>query len=459
MSAELTQVAAPGAPARNWKPYPAYKDSGVEWPGKVPEHWNLKKLKSICYMKGRIGWQGLKQSEFTTEGPYLITGMNFKDGVIRWEEVYHITEERYNEAPEIQLKVDDVLMTKDGTIGKLLYVDVLPDKASLNSHLLVLRPLKESFLPKYLYYLLQSDVFKVHIELYKTGTTFFGITQEAVGIFKTILPPKNEQRFIARYLDDRTRKIDSLIEKKQKLIELLKEERAAVINQAVTKGLDPGAPMRDSGVEWLGKIPKNWNIEKLKYLVKGKLEYGANESAELEDTNLPRYIRITDFGDDGELRDDTFKSLPFEIAKNYLLQERDILFARSGATVGKTFQFKNYQGLACFAGYLIKAPPDENKIMSDFLYLFTKSNTYENWKNSNFIQATIQNISADKYNLLQITVPPIKEQKSIVQFIESKLAKTDRTIAKIEKEIALLQEYRTALISEVVTGKIDVRGE
>ena len=91
-------------------------------------------------MKGRIGWQGLKQSEFTTEGPYLITGMNFKDGKIRWDEVYHITEARYDEAPEIQLKAGDVLMTKDGTIGKLLYVDTLPDKASLN----VYATLKES---------------------------------------------------------------------------------------------------------------------------------------------------------------------------------------------------------------------------------------------------------------------------------------------------------------------------
>lgn len=149
--------------------------------------------------------------------------------------------------------------------------------------------------------------------------------------------------------------------------------------------------------------------------------------------------------------------ITFEIAKDYILQKGDILFARSGATVGKTFQFKSYQGIACFAGYLIKASPDENRVLSDYLYLFTKSNVYENWKNNVFIQATIQNIGADKYNYLQITTPSIEEQKSIVQFIESESAKIDSAVSIIEKELLLLQEYRTALISEVVTGKIDVR--
>src|SRR5690348_1799458 len=126
------------------KKYPQYINIDINGIKTIPKNWTFNKLSRICYMKGRIGWQGLKQSEFTKEGPFLITGMNFKDGVIRWDEVYHITEERYNEAPEIQLKVGDVLMTKDGTIGKLLYVDSLPDKASLNSHLLVLRPISDS---------------------------------------------------------------------------------------------------------------------------------------------------------------------------------------------------------------------------------------------------------------------------------------------------------------------------
>jgi restriction endonuclease S subunit len=194
----------------------------------------------------------------------------------------------------------------------------------------------------------------------------------------------------------------------------------------------------------------------LKYLTKEKLKYGANESAEQENHKHPRYIRITDFGEDGKLRDDTFKSLPYEVAEDYLLEDGDILFARSGATVGKTFQFKNYEGLACYAGYLIKASPSEGKILSDFLYLFTQSGLYNNWKNSIFIQATIQNIGADKYSVLEIPFPSIEEQKQIVKFIETATSKIDATVTKIEKEIGFMREYRTALISETVTGKIRV---
>ncbi len=185
--------------------------------------------------------------------------------------------------------------------------------------------------------------------------------------------------------------------------------------------------------------------------------YGANESAELEDRSLPRYIRITDFGNNGLLKNDTFKSLPIEIANQYLLEEGDVLFARSGATVGKTYHFINYEGQACFAGYLIKATADTNKIFSKFLYYFTHSGAYKNWKDSIFIQATIQNIGADKYNNLKLSLPPVEEQKQIAEYIQIETTRIDTIITKSNKKIELLQEYRTALISELVTGKIDVR--
>ena len=120
-------------------------------------------------------------------------------------------------------------------------------------------------------------------------------------------------------------------------------------------------------IEYIPDIPKHWEVWKLKFLVKERLKYGANEAAELNDRNLPRYIRITDFDNDGKLRDETFKSLPYEIAKNYLLENGDMLFARSGATVGKTLLFDSYDGIACFAGYLIKATCDNTKMDYKFL--------------------------------------------------------------------------------------------
>jgi type I restriction enzyme S subunit len=214
----------------------AMKDSGVEWIGEVPEHWSVMHFKQFSTMKGRIGWQGLKHSEFIDEGPFLITGMNFKGGRINWNDVYHISEERYKQAPEIQLKDHDVLMTKDGTIGKMLYVENIPapSKASLNSHLLVLRPIKKSFYPKYMYYQLDSATFKHYTEIVKAGTTFFGISQAAVGRYIATLPPLFEQKAIADYLNTKTAHIDNVVTIINTQIEKLKELRKTLINDVVT---------------------------------------------------------------------------------------------------------------------------------------------------------------------------------------------------------------------------------
>jgi type I restriction enzyme S subunit len=186
----------------------------------IPENWDIKRLGAISTMSGRIGWQGLKQSEFTQDAddPFLITGMNFKDGKIRWQEVYHIPTSRYEVATNIQLRRDDVLMTKDGTIGKLLYVDEIPypGKASLNSHLLVFRPLAGAYVPKFLFYQLSSKAFLEYVELNKSGSTFYGITQEAVSNYQAYLPAIPEQTAIANVLSDMDAEIAALEERRDK---------------------------------------------------------------------------------------------------------------------------------------------------------------------------------------------------------------------------------------------------
>lgn len=174
--------------------------------GLIPTDWDVKLLKSVSTMNGRIGWQGLQQDEFTEnpDDPFLITGMNFKNGKIRWDEVYRIPIKRYLEAPPIQLRPNDILMTKDGTIGKILYVDAIPypGKASLNSHLLVFRPISGQFEPKFFFYQLGSLAFAQHVELHKSGSTFFGLTQNATGKYPAILPSAAEQSAIAEVLSD-----------------------------------------------------------------------------------------------------------------------------------------------------------------------------------------------------------------------------------------------------------------
>lgn len=210
------------------------KDSGIEWIGKIPKEWEVNKIKRMCYLKGRIGWQGLKASEFIEDGPYLVTGTDFKNGRVEWESCYHISNERFVEAPEIHLKKDDLLITKDGTIGKLAYIDFLPGPTSLNSHLLLIRPTNNQCLNKFLFWMFSSSIFKFYTGLAQGGSIMESLSQKKIGEFSIPLPQLQEQQAIADFLDEKCSKIDQTIEQKQTLIKQLEEYKQSLIYECVT---------------------------------------------------------------------------------------------------------------------------------------------------------------------------------------------------------------------------------
>ena len=175
------------------KKYEAYKNSGIEWIGQIPEGWSVIPMKHYFYMKGRIGWQGLKADEFTEDGPYLVTGTDFVNGKVCWERCYHISEERFNEAPEIHVEKGDLLITKDGTVGKLALIDEKPEKVSLNSHLLILRPTKNNVDNHFVYWALQSINFKDYTGLASSGSTMASLSQEKIGEYPLLFPSPSEQ--------------------------------------------------------------------------------------------------------------------------------------------------------------------------------------------------------------------------------------------------------------------------
>ncbi|MCJ7586520.1 MAG: restriction endonuclease subunit S [Candidatus Aminicenantes bacterium] len=217
----------------------------------------------------------------------------------------------------------------------------------------------------------------------------------------------------------------------------------------------PYPEYKDSGVEWLGEIPMHWEARRLKFVLSAPLKYGANEAAELEELDLPRYVRITDIDENDSLRDETFKSLPDEVAKEYLLREGDILFARSGATAGKTFLYRKTWGTCAYAGYLIRARLNNEIAFPEFIRFFTSSLGYWQWLASVFIQATIQNVSAERYASLSLPLPALSEQHTIAVFLDRETAKIDALIEKKERLIDLLHEKRTALITQAVTKGLD----
>ena len=208
---------------------------------------------------------------------------------------------------------------------------------------------------------------------------------------------------------------------------------------------------KDSGVEWLGQVPEHWAVLRLRRILREPLQYGANESADCEDRDLPRFVRITDIDERGKLRDETFKSLPESDAGPFLLAAGDVLLARSGATVGKSFLYSPEWGRACFAGYLIRARLDEDVCLALWFWYVCRSAAYWAHVSGSQIQATIQNVSAERYGELPVLLPPAGEQPAIVTFLDRETAKIGALVAEQERLIALLKEKRQAVISHAVT--------
>lgn len=211
------------------------KDSGIEWLGKVPAHWDIYRIKDHTYVKGRIGWQGLRNSDFLYEGDFCcVTGTDLKNGVVDWSNCYYVPENRYEQDKLIQLKLNDLLITKDGTIGKVALVNELPKKSTLNSGVFVTRPFRGIYTNEYMYWVLCSSLFRNYIDLTKGGSTIQHLYQNVFERFPYPCPPLSDQQVIATYLDDKTAQIDRIVSTINTQIEKLKELRKTLINDVVT---------------------------------------------------------------------------------------------------------------------------------------------------------------------------------------------------------------------------------
>lgn len=417
------------------------KQSGIDWIGEIPDDWKIIRLKHIFQIKKDIaGKEGFTVLSVTQ------TGIRPKDMSSKGQFALDYSKYQLVNSGEFIMNHMDL---KTGWIDISKYNGVTS--------------------PDYrVFYLTDKncvkDYYKQIFQYCYKNLIFFSLGQgvadlgrwrlpaEMFNNFTLPLPPKATQQRIAEYLDSKCAQIDSIIEESKKSIEEYKAWKQSVIFEAVT-GKNLNCKKKDSGIEWIGKIPENYKLIRLKFLLKEKLQYGANSSGIEFTSDLPRYIRITDIKDSKTLYDENKLSLSEEDAKDYILDDNDILFARSGATSGKCFIYKKEIGKATFAGYLIRAKIDETKLLPNFLVLYTMTKAYEEWKNQVCIQATIQNISAEKYVNLIVPVPPLPEQESIAKMLDSKCAQIDSLIAEKESLIADLTEYKKSLIFEIVTGK------
>lgn len=270
-----------------------------------------------------------------------------------------------------------------------------------------------------------------------------------------VIPPTSEQQAIANFLDDKLAQIDEYIAKKQRIIELLKEQKTVIINQAVTKGINPDVPMKYSGVEWLGEIPEHWEVKKIKRFLKS-YRYGISDSIRGEGE-----FKVLTMGNiqDGKVLIPEIGNLE-SVPEELILEYSDLLFNRTNSLdlVGKVGIFKgSKEDKISFASYLVrlKVNNDTNPVYLNFLL-----NSYgllNVARQRALVSLNQVNLNPTIYCQLTIPLPPTSEQQEIVSFIEKKSEKIERSLTVIEKEIKLIQEYRTTLISETVTGKIDVR--
>lgn len=429
------------------------KDSGIQWIGEIPERWKVIKAKYYSYMKGRIGWQGLMADEFTEDGPYLITGTDFDNGRVYWDRSYHITIERYNEAPQIQVQEGDLLVTKDGTIGKLAYIDSLPDKASLNSHLLLIRPIRGKYINKYLYWILSSSVFVDYYELVSSGSTMSSISQEKLENFTFPLPSLEHQQAIATFLDSTCSQVDGIITDLEHQVDLLKEYKKSLITETVTKGLDKHVKLKDSGIAWIGKIPEHWEVTRLKYISKFKTGGTPDDKSGIntENDGFP-WITAPDITDSLDIRNYsqyiTDKSVKLH---RYSLFPANSILLVCIASVGKIGMLHEYG----YANQQITAIMSNNCILPRYLLFYLNSVAT---KISADASSNVVPIINTRYlSNISVILPSLEQQQDIASFLDTRCAEIDSIIKGKEEQIEQQKEYKKSLIYEYVTGKKRVK--
>lgn len=445
------------------KKYPKMKPSGVEWMGDVPEHWEMKKLKFLGKSIIGLTYNPEDISEKEGEGSLVLRASNIQNSSLSLENNVFV-----NSAVPEELKIqkgDILICARNGSrelVGKNICIsDESLAGSTFGAFMTVFRTPYWRFISK----IFASPIFKSQSGLYQTST----INQLTIGTLNNILVPfpfeENEQTAIAAYLDRKTAQIDQAIAEKEGLIELFREERQAIINHAVTKGIRAGVKMKASGVEWIGDVPEGWEVKKLKYLLKetdGAIRTGPFgsqlKSSELDDNGSYKvYNQRSVLDNDFESGSDFISNEKFEALKAFEIFPNDILITTRG-TIGRCTIFPKNVQRGVLHPCLIRVQVDEEKVLKEWVVNYCNGTTY--FLDNVLLVSNSTTIDVIYgYTLKEVffPVPSLQEQSKILAYLNDKTAQIDTAISGIRQEIALLQEYRQALIFEAVTGKIDVR--
>ena len=444
------------------KHYPEYKESSVEFIGEIPKAWHLTKLKYVAQIDNSGLWgeeQGLLDidasvsttAHLTRNGDWLIEQMPIRSFSKADYEYY-------------SGKNGDIIVVKSSgsatniITGKAGFIDYLSKGIVFSNFLMRVKPNREKYEPKLLYYFLTSSITIERIKRMVSTTTYPNLkVEEYISNLIPIPPSKDEQVKIANFLNRKTGQIDELIRIKERRIELLQEQRTALINQAVTKGLAPNVEMKPSGVEWIGEIPKRWTITRLKYLGESIIGLSYKPEDVTDDKNGTLVLRASNIQNGKpSFLDNVYVSA--EVDEKLYLKEDDILIcSRSGSRelIGKNITItKELEGVT-FGVFMTIFRTKFFRFISYFL----NSQVFKN-QSGLFLTSTINQLTINTLNNFLISFPTDeREQAQIADFLDHKTEQIDELVAAEQRKIELLKEYRQSLISEAVTGKIDVRSE
>ncbi|HDU4040613.1 TPA: restriction endonuclease subunit S [Klebsiella aerogenes] len=443
-----------------YKAYPAYKTTGLGWLTEIPDHWEVKKLKylgqaiiGLTYSPDDVVDEG--------EGTLVLRSSNVQNGKLEFLDNVYV---RKSIPLHLKVKEGDILIcARNGSralIGKNAKITKDAEGMTFGAFMSIFRSRYNNYL---------SHVFASALFEYQSGSfltaTINQLTTSNLNSFEIPLPPQTEQDRIVNFLDHETAKIDNLIEKQQQLIELLKEKRQAVISHAVTKGLNPDVPMKDSGVEWLGDVPQHWRRSTpIKYLssLKGRLGWQGLKADEYRDEG-PYVVSSAHFNN----YEIDWNSCPrvslerYKLDSNIQLDVGDILLMKDGAAMGKLSYVDQLPGEACLNSHLLLFRPlmegDQKTYDTKFMFYLMQTNHFQSFIKNNGTGSTFLGISQQAIGNHSLCLPPYNEQVEISDYLDDELSKIVRLETMQLEMKNLLTERRTALISAAVTGKIDVR--
>ena len=432
-----------------FKQYPSYKNSGVEWLGDVPEHWEVKPNKYVFKIQKRIaGTLGFNVLSITQKG-------------LKVKDIESNTGQMAQDYSKYQIvNVGDFAMNHMDLLTG--WIDIAKVKGVTSPDYRVFEVRNKKVNKEYFLHLFQLGYRNKILFAFGQGAAQMGrwrLQSETFNTLKMPFPSIDEQQKIVAFLNTETIRIDNLITKQEKLIELLEEQRKSIISHAVTKGLNPNAPMKDSGVEWLGEVPEHWDVTFIKYITKkissGKTPLGG---AEVYTDEGVIFLRSQNIYNDGLHLDDV-SFIPHEIhasMKSSTVKKNDVLLNITGGSIGRTCLVDREIGEANVNQHvcIIRASKDK---YAKWISVFMKSNSAQSQIFYSQTGAGREGLNFSQIGNMRLPFPPFVEQQEILDFLNQENLKFDKLISKQNKLIEKLKEYRSSIISHAVTGKIDVR--